>query len=64
MKSTGMIRRMDDLGRIVVPRCVREELYNSADCFTRPFEVFTDGDAVIFKPYHGEPDDWTKKGEE
>ena len=41
MKATGIIRRMDDLGRIVIPKEIRtENLIQIGD----PFEIFTDKD--------------------
>lgn len=49
MKATGKIRRMDDLGRVIIPKEVRKEL-NLKDC--EPFEIFIDGDCIIFKKYN------------
>ncbi len=49
MRATGVIRRMDDLGRVVIPKSVRKEL-NLKD--GEPFEVFIDGDCMIFKKYN------------
>lgn len=48
MKATGIVRRIDDLGRVVIPREIRKA------CHIRegdPLEIFTEGDAVVFKPY-------------
>ena len=47
--STGIVRRIDDLGRIVIPKEIRRTLrINSAD----PLEVFLDGKGkVILKKY-------------
>ena len=48
MKSTGIIRRIDDLGRVVVPKEIRRNLrLREGD----PVEIFTEGDAVCFKKY-------------
>ena len=49
MKSTGIIRRMDDLGRVVIPKEVRRSLkIKEGD----PFEFFTAQDgSVILKLY-------------
>lgn len=49
MKATGIIRRIDDLGRIVVPKEVRRQLYiREGD----PMEIFIDDNrTVILKPY-------------
>ncbi len=49
MKSTGMVRRIDDLGRIVLPA----EIRHSMDIQLRDaLEIFTDEDRIILKKYH------------
>lgn len=50
MKPTGIVRRIDDLGRVVIPKAIRENLkIHDGDAF----EIFTDRDgAVTFKPYY------------
>lgn len=51
MKSTGIIRRIDDLGRVVIPREVRRALrIKEGD----PLELYTYEGGVYFKPYLGE----------
>jgi len=51
MKSTGIIRRIDDLGRVIIPKEVRRILDLHED---NPFEIFiVDGD-VVFRKYNGE----------
>ena len=49
MKPTGIIRRIDDLGRIVIPKAIRENLkIREGDAF----DIFSDKDgAVTFRPY-------------
>ena len=49
MKATGIVRRVDDLGRIVIPKEIRRTLkIREGD----PLEIYTDGDGeVIFKKY-------------
>ncbi|WP_066635972.1 stage V sporulation T C-terminal domain-containing protein [Desulfolucanica intricata] len=49
MKATGVVRRIDDLGRVVIPKEIRRTLrINNAD----PLEVFVDGKGkVILKKY-------------
>lgn len=49
MKSTGMIRGVDRMGRVVIPKEIRTQLnvVNNRDYF----EIFTDGDKVILKKY-------------
>ena len=49
MKATGIVRRVDDLGRIVIPKEIRRTLRIREG---EPLEIFTDSDgAVIFKKY-------------
>ena len=48
MKTTGIIRKMDDLGRVVIPREIRQILGLKENT---PFEIFLDKDRVIFKKY-------------
>lgn len=48
MKTTGVIRRIDDLGRIVIPKEIRKNLrIKNGDTL----EVFVDVDSVILKKY-------------
>lgn len=48
MKATGIVRRIDDLGRIVIPKEIRKAMHiKEGD----PLEVFTEKDAIIFKKY-------------
>lgn len=48
MKATGIIRRVDDLGRIVIPKEVRRQL-NIAE--GTPMELYMEGNKVIFQKY-------------
>ena len=48
MKSTGIIRRIDDLGRVVIPRELRRQL-NIKD--GDPLELFITEGGICFKPY-------------
>ena len=49
MKATGIVRRIDDLGRVVIPKEIRRTLHIKE---SDPLEIFTDKDgAVIFKKY-------------
>ena len=46
MKSTGIIRKMDELGRIVLPMELRKKLgINRQD----PIEIYVDGDSIILR---------------
>ena len=49
MKATGIVRRIDDLGRIVIPKEIRRTMrIREGD----PLEIYTDKDGgVIFKKY-------------
>jgi len=48
MKSTGIVRRIDELGRIVLPI----ELRNKMDIKTKDsIEIFVEDDKIILKKY-------------
>ena len=49
MKATGIVRRIDDLGRIVIPKEIRRTLHiRESD----PLEIYTDREGqVILKKY-------------
>ena len=49
MKATGIVRRIDDLGRVVVPKEIRKTLHiREGD----PLEIFTDREGeIILKKY-------------
>lgn len=48
MKSTGMIRKVDNLGRVVIPAELRNVLgIDKLD----PLEIFTDADKIVFQKY-------------
>lgn len=48
MKSTGIVRKIDELGRIVVPI----ELRRAMDLQIKdPVEIFVDGEEIILKKY-------------
>ena len=55
MKATGIVRRIDDLGRVVIPKEIRRQMgIREGD----PLEIFTENDAICLKKYHpyGEKD--------
>ena len=57
MIATGIVRRIDDLGRVVIPRAIRETLHiREGD----PLEIFIDHDkgAVCFKQYLPYSEPW------
>lgn len=48
MKSTGIVRHVDDLGRVVIPKELRRTFgINEGDSL----EVFTDGDKIVLRKY-------------
>ncbi|MDR1664059.1 MAG: AbrB/MazE/SpoVT family DNA-binding domain-containing protein [Clostridiales bacterium] len=48
MKATGIVRHVDELGRVVLPSELRKMLHiNVRDAL----EVYTDGDLIILKKY-------------
>lgn len=50
MKATGIVRKLDDLGRITLPI----ELRRTLDIADRdPLEIFTDENRIILQKYDG-----------
>lgn len=52
MKATGIVRRIDELGRVVIPKEIRRNLnIKEGD----PLEIYTDNEGnVIFRKYYTE----------
>lgn len=51
MKDTGIVRRVDELGRIVLPKELRKVMsIREKD----PIEIYTEGDFIILKKYKSE----------
>ena len=49
MKSTGVVRKVDELGRIVLPKALREIMdIKEKD----PIEIFTDENRIVLQKYH------------
>lgn len=48
MKSTGMVRKVDELGRVVLPIELRRTMGIAEK---DPLEIFVDGERIIFKKY-------------
>lgn len=60
MKATGIIRRIDDLGRVVIPKEIRRSMrIREGD----PLEIYTTKDGICFRKYSpiGEMDTDTVK---
>jgi AbrB family looped-hinge helix DNA binding protein len=48
MRATGIVRRVDDLGRVVIPREIRRQMGIREG---EPMEIFLEPDAVTFRRY-------------
>ena len=48
MKATGIVRKVDELGRIVLPIELRRTLGIE---IKDPLEIFVDGESIMLKPY-------------
>ena len=48
MKATGIVRRIDDLGRVVIPKEIRRTANIREG---NPLEIFLEDGAVVFKKY-------------
>lgn len=60
MRSTGIVRRMDDLGRIVISRELRRIAFGLEEwdsCTDILLEFFIDGDSIVIKRYKENKDE-------
>jgi transcriptional pleiotropic regulator of transition state genes len=48
MKNTGIVRKLDELGRIVIPKEIRTTMEIAEGC---PLEIHVDGEEIILKKY-------------
>ena len=48
MKSTGIIRRVDELGRVVIPIEIRNQ-FSIAE--KDPIEIYVDGKSIVLKKF-------------
>lgn len=48
MKATGIVRNLDNLGRVTLPIELRRKLHMD---IKEPVEIFVDGDKIILKKY-------------
>ncbi len=48
MKATGIVRKLDQLGRIVIPKELRNTFYLKED---DPIEIYVDGNDIILRKY-------------
>lgn len=51
MKATGIVRRIDDLGRVVIPKEIRRQMKIKEG---EPLEIYTDNGCVCFKKYRAD----------
>ena len=48
MRATGIVRRVDDLGRVVIPKEIRRSMGIREG---EPMEIYLENDAVMFRRY-------------
>ena len=48
MKSTGIVRRVDELGRVVIPMEIRNQ-FNIVE--KDPIEIYVEGSCIVLKKY-------------
>ena len=48
MKATGVVRRIDDLGRVVIPMEIRNQ-FNIVE--KDPIEIYVEGSCIVLKKY-------------
>ncbi len=48
MKSTGIVRNIDELGRLVIPKELRKQMGIESNV---PVEIFVEDDKIIVKKY-------------
>ena len=48
MKSTGIIRRVDELGRVVIPIEIRKQ-FNIVE--KDPIEIYVEGSSIVLKKF-------------
>ena len=55
MKVTGIVRRFDDLGRIVIPKEIRMLLFGTPEKSEgMPMEIFMNKDEIIMRKYEAD----------
>lgn len=51
MKASGIVRRVDDLGRVVIPKEIRRTLRINEGC---PMEIVPTQEGILLKKYYPE----------
>lgn len=59
--ATGIIRRFDDLNRIVIPKDIRRKFKINVG---EPVEIYATEEGILLKPYNPEPKSNTELAEE
>lgn len=49
MKAMGIVRRIDDLGRLVIPKEIQRMIFSEVDDI--PIELFVNGEKIILIEY-------------
>ncbi len=49
MKATGIVRKVDELGRIVIPKEMRQTMHLESNV---PLEIYVEDDRIIFRRYN------------
>ena len=58
MKVTGIVRRFDDLGRIVIPKEIRKQIFGTPEKSEgMPMEIFMNNDTIVLRKYEENADD-------
>jgi AbrB family looped-hinge helix DNA binding protein len=58
MRATGIVRRTDDLGRVVIPKEIRRAMKIEVG---QPLEIYIENGCICFKPYIPyDQQDWEK----
>ena len=55
--TDGIVRRFDDLGRIVIPKEIRRQLFGTKYTDGEPMEIFMDKDDIIIRKFEENKDD-------
>lgn len=58
MKCTGIVRRIDDLGRVVIPKEIRR---TARLCEGDPLEIFVEGNTICFKKYEADEEEFAQE---
>ena len=49
MKTTRVIRKIDDLGRIIIPKEIRRQVFGEAYMIGEPMEIFVEGENIVLR---------------